>query len=83
MSLDDVARKYAVAVSPHLLSLVDPADPHDPIARQFLPSLEELNTLPEERADPIGDNAHAPVPGIVHRHPDRPCATGPAVSAKV
>jgi len=71
MSLEDVARRYAVAVSPHLLSLVDPADPHDPIARQFLPSLEELNVLPEERADPIGDAAHSPVPGIVHRHPDR------------
>ncbi|MDB5734079.1 MAG: lysine 2,3-aminomutase YodO family protein [Alphaproteobacteria bacterium] len=71
MSLDDVARKYAVAVSPHLLSLVNPADPDDPIARQFLPSLEELITLPHELADPIGDAAHTPVPGIVHRHTDR------------
>jgi len=71
MSIQDVARRYAVAVSPTLLSLVDPADPNDPIARQFLPSLEELNTLPEERADPIGDHAHSPVAGIVHRHPDR------------
>ena len=71
MSLEDVARRYAVAISPTLLSLVDPADPHDPIARQFLPSLEELNTLPEERVDPIGDLAHSPVLGIVHRHPDR------------
>ncbi len=71
MSLEEVARRYAVAVSPHLLSLVDPADPHDPIARQFLPSLEELTIFPEERADPIGDTVHSPVPGIVHRHPDR------------
>jgi len=71
MSLEDVARRYAVAVSPHLLSLVDPADPNDPIARQFLPSLGELTLLPEEMADPIGDAAHSPVPGIVHRHPDR------------
>jgi len=71
MTLQDVARRYAVAISPHLLSLVDPADPKDPIARQFLPSLEELNTLPEELADPIGDSAHSPVPFIVHRHPDR------------
>jgi lysine 2,3-aminomutase len=69
--IDQVARKYAVAVSPHLLSLIDPVDPADPIARQFLPSLEELNSLPQELADPIGDEAHAPVPGIVHRHPDR------------
>ncbi|HEX4270367.1 MAG TPA: lysine-2,3-aminomutase-like protein [Rhizomicrobium sp.] len=71
MSLEEVARRYAVAVSPTLLALVDPADPTDPIARQFLPSLEELNTLPGERADPIGDHAHSPVAGIVHRHPDR------------
>jgi lysine 2,3-aminomutase len=71
MTLEDVARRYAVAVSPTLLALVDPADPHDPIARQFLPSLEELNILPQELADPIGDGAHSPVPGIVHRHPDR------------
>jgi lysine 2,3-aminomutase len=71
MSLEDVARRYAVAVSPHLLALVDPADPNDPIARQFLPNLAELNTLPQELADPIGDAAHSPVTGIVHRHPDR------------
>jgi lysine 2,3-aminomutase len=71
MSLENVARRYAVAVSPHLLSLVDPADPADPIARQFLPSLEELVTMPEERGDPIGDVIHSPVPGIVHRHVDR------------
>src|SRR4051812_35079666 len=71
MSLEEVARRYAVAVSPHLLALIDPADPHDPIARQFLPSLEELTVLPQERTDPIGDAVHSPVPGIVHRHPDR------------
>ncbi len=70
-NLEQVARKYAVAVSPSLLKLIDPADPADPIARQFLPSLQELRELPEERADPIGDAAHSPVPGIVHRHPDR------------
>ncbi len=53
--LDEVARRYAVAVSPHLLSLVDAGDPDDPIARQFLPGIEELATLPQELRDPIGD----------------------------
>ena len=71
MTIDDVARRYAVAVSPTLLSLVDPADLNDPIARQFLPSLAELNTLPQEMVDPIGDDAHSPVAGIVHRHAGR------------
>ncbi len=69
--LEQVARRYAVAVSPHLLSLLDPTDPNDPIARQFLPSLDELITRADERADPIGDDAHSPVAGIVHRHQDR------------
>jgi lysine 2,3-aminomutase len=69
--LEQVARRYAVAVSPTLLSLIDPADPSDPIARQFLPSLAELETRPQERGDPIGDAAHSPVPGIVHRHAGR------------
>jgi lysine 2,3-aminomutase len=69
--LEEVGRRYAVAVSPHLLSLLEPGNPDDPIARQFLPSREELNTLPDELADPIGDAAHSPVAGIVHRHPDR------------
>ena len=71
LNLELVARHYAVSVSPVLLDLIDPADPNDPIARQFLPSPEELHILPEERADPIGDAAHSPARGIVHRHPGR------------
>jgi lysine 2,3-aminomutase len=69
--MEQVTRRFAVAVSPILLELVDRADPNDPIARQFLPSLEELTILPEELPDPIGDAAHSPVKGIVHRYSDR------------
>ncbi|ODT82752.1 MAG: lysine 2,3-aminomutase [Pelagibacterium sp. SCN 64-44] len=69
--LDAVAEKYAIAITPSVLDLIDPADPHDPIARQFVPSSEELATTPEERADPIGDLTHSPLEGIVHRYPDR------------
>jgi lysine 2,3-aminomutase len=71
MTLALVARKYAVAVSPTLQALIDPTDPNDPIARQFLPDIAELIESAEERLDPIGDAAHQPVPGVVHRHPDR------------
>ena len=66
-----VAARYAVAVPPALLALIDPTDPDDPIARQVVPSHAELSTTPDEHADPIGDAAHSPVPGIVHRYPDR------------
>lgn len=71
MTIQDVARKYAVAVSPAVRALMDPDDPADPIARQFLPDVAELDVAPEELLDPIADEAHAPVKGIVHRHPDR------------
>jgi lysine 2,3-aminomutase len=69
--LEQVAARYAVAVSPAVADLINRADPADPIARQFVPSVAELTTTPEERADPIGDLAHSPVEGIVHRYPDR------------
>jgi lysine 2,3-aminomutase len=70
-ALDRVADRYAVALTPALAALIDPADPADPIGRQFLPSAAELQASPGESADPIGDAAHSPVPGVVHRYPDR------------
>lgn len=70
-ALQEVATRYSVAVTPEVMGLIDPADPADPIARQFLPDSRELVTLPQERADPIGDQAHSPAPGVVHRYPDR------------
>jgi lysine 2,3-aminomutase len=70
-ALERVAAQYAVAITPAVAELIDPLDPADPIGRQFLPSPAELEARPEERADPIGDHAHSPVEGIVHRYPDR------------
>jgi len=69
--LEKVAARYAVAVTPDIAALIDRDDPDDPIARQFVPSIEELTAGPSENADPIGDHTHSPVAGIVHRYPDR------------
>ncbi|WP_137044962.1 lysine-2,3-aminomutase-like protein [Pseudolabrys sp. FHR47] len=69
--LEKVAARYAVALPPALAALIDRDDPNDPIARQFVPDAAELETRPEELADPIGDDTHSPVEGIVHRYPDR------------
>jgi len=69
--LAKVAARYAIAVTPDVAALIDPDDPQDPIARQYIPSAEELVSQPGEIADPIGDDAHSPVSGIVHRYPDR------------
>ena len=70
-ALDAVAARYPVAVPPALLALIEPGDPADPIARQTLPDEAELVAAPGETADPIGDAAHSPLPGLVHRYPDR------------
>lgn len=70
-ALSEVASVYATAITPAIAALIDRADPADPIARQFVPTPAELDILPEELADPIGDRAHEPVAGIVHRYPDR------------
>ncbi len=70
-TLAEVAARYAVALPPTLAVLIDRNDPHDPIARQFVPQSAELDSQPQELADPIGDDAHSPVEGIVHRYPDR------------
>jgi lysine 2,3-aminomutase len=69
--LEKVAARYAIAVTPDIAALIDPDDPDDPIARQFIPSREELVKREGESTDPIGDDAHSPVSGIVHRYPDR------------
>lgn len=69
--LERVAAQYAVAITPAMTALIDIGDPHDPIARQFVPHGGELDVDPLERADPIGDEAHSPVAGVVHRYPDR------------
>jgi lysine 2,3-aminomutase len=69
--LERVAARYAVSLTPDMAELIDPADPHDPIARQFVPDTAELEARAGEAADPIGDDARSPVEGIVHRYPDR------------
>ena len=69
--LEAVAAQYAVALPAALAGLVNRNDPDDPIARQFVPTKAELDFHSEELVDPIGDDAHSPIEGIVHRYPDR------------
>lgn len=69
--LEQVAQIYSVAITPAMADLIDPTDPKDPIALQFIPDARELITTSGETADPIGDETHSPVEGIVHRYADR------------
>jgi lysine 2,3-aminomutase len=69
--LHRVAEHFAIAITPAVQALIDPSDPADPIARQYVPQVSELVTLPDERSDPTSDAPFTPVKGVVHRYPDR------------
>jgi lysine 2,3-aminomutase len=71
VDLQKVAARYAVAITPTVIDAIDSADGRDPIGLQFIPDARELESNPAERIDPIGDAAHSPVAGVVHRYPDR------------
>jgi lysine 2,3-aminomutase len=70
-ALEAVATRYAVAVTPEMAALIDTSPEGEAMARQFIPDARELRRLPAELADPIGDGAHSPVEGVVHRYADR------------
>jgi lysine 2,3-aminomutase len=67
--LEAVGERYAIGIPPALGALIQ--HPADPIGRQFIPHPDERFLAPHESADPIGDDALSPVPGIVHRYADR------------
>ncbi len=69
--LADVEAAYVIALPEPMARAIDPANPRDAIRRQFVPSAEELDIRPGEADDPIGDARHSPLPGLVHRYPDR------------
>jgi len=63
--------KLALGITPYFFNLIDPADETCPIRRQVIPRIEETRTAPWEMTDPCGEDSHSPVPGVVHRYPDR------------
>ncbi len=64
-------KKLALAITPYFFNLIDRNDPNCPIRRQVVPRIEETTTAPWEMTDPCGEDARMPVPGLVHRYPDR------------
>ncbi len=63
--------KLALAVTPHYFNLIERDNPECPIRRQVIPNVGEGAISPSEMADPCGEDSHMPVPGLVHRYPDR------------
>ncbi|MGQ9777440.1 MAG: lysine 2,3-aminomutase [Thermodesulfobacteriota bacterium] len=63
--------RLALAVTPYFISLMDPINPNCPIRRQAIPTKDELHLSKNDMLDPCGEDKDSPVPGLVHRYPDR------------
>jgi lysine 2,3-aminomutase len=63
--------KLAMAITPHYFNLIEADNPDCPIRRQVIPRIEETLHDPVEMDDPCGEDGRMPVPGLVHRYPDR------------
>ncbi len=63
--------RFRLDITPYFASLIDPDDPHCPIRRQVIPTGRELENFDSMMADSLAEDAHSPVPGLVHRYPDR------------
>ncbi len=62
---------FRMAITPYYLCLIDFDDPHDPIARQCIPTGHETHTADEDLLDPLHEDEDSPAPGLTHRYPDR------------
>lgn len=69
--IDGSGTKLTMSIPPYFASLIDPEDPQCPIRLQSVPQAYELETAPDEMADPCGEDKNSPVRGLVHRYPDR------------
>jgi lysine 2,3-aminomutase len=62
---------FRVDITPYFISLIDPDDPADPIRRQVIPTADEMQPFVGMMGDSLAEDAHSPVPGLIHRYPDR------------
>ena len=70
-ALMDQERALPLTITPHYLSLMDRADPQDPLRRQVVPVAAEFDPTDWDRPDPLGEEDHEVTPNLVHRYPDR------------
>ena len=62
---------FRVDITPYFVSLIDPEDPNDPVRRQVIPTADEIVPFTGMMEDSLAEDRHSPVPGLVHRYPDR------------
>jgi lysine 2,3-aminomutase len=69
--IEEVLKKFRMAITPYYLTLIDPENPNCPMMKQAVPAIEELNIGKNDIFDPLDEDKDSPVPGLTHRYPDR------------
>lgn len=62
---------FRVDITPYFASLIDPDDPNCPVRKQVIPTAREMVPFQSMMEDSLAEDKHSPVPGLVHRYPDR------------
>jgi lysine 2,3-aminomutase len=62
---------FRVDITPYFISLIDPKDLNDPVRKQIIPRSDEMQAFTAMMEDSLAEDRHSPVPGLVHRYPDR------------
>ena len=70
-ALELAGKMLPMAVTPHYMGLVSATDPDQAIRRSMIPTVYEMRRCPGEADDPLGEEHQSPIPGLVHRYPDR------------
>ncbi|MFH1755106.1 MAG: KamA family radical SAM protein [Candidatus Latescibacterota bacterium] len=70
-AFDRAGKVLPLGITPYYMSLVSPSNPDQPVRRTVIPTVHEMLASPGEADDPLGEDMQSPVPGLVHRYPDR------------
>jgi lysine 2,3-aminomutase len=70
-ALRPVVERHPFLITPYYGSLMGEGESGDPLRRQCVPDARELEHLPDDSDDPLGETTQSPVPGLIHRYPDR------------
>jgi lysine 2,3-aminomutase len=70
-AIENIQSKLPVGITPYFMSLLSKDDPGDALRRTVVPTVAEFTQTPGEADDPLGEDGQSPVPGLVHRYPDR------------
>lgn len=69
--IKNALRTLRMAITPYYFSLINADDPNDPVRKQSIPTIDELQIDKHDQHDPLEEDVDSPTPGLTYRYPDR------------